>query len=1127
MAEQVALIVKLNADGSNLVAALDDAEKSFKKLERSGAQVSTSWGKTLKDFANTDVTLKAVGKTVGAVSVAFTAAATALGYFVAKGLDANEALAKQSRLIGISAQTFRGLQHAAELAGGSAEQLEGIARRLANNLQAAQVGGSEAARSFGRLHLNAREMLSLPFDKQLVAVAKALDGVKNATDRAAFATDLLGRGGFETLNTLHELAKGTEEVDKKVLVAFGGTIDEMAIKSERANDAMKDLQLVFEGFQGNLAGKFAPLIEHISQRLFAFVEANGGMAQVAEAAYNAIVNGAVRVVGFMERLVDLGRLAGIGFQIFGNAAQQAFLGIAAVDNYVAKNSPLLMWLIGGPDAQTVSNNEQFITEQAAALQAEMLNLGNQSRAIIADMGSFSERMAAFIEEVNQKSTASAKKEIEQQRLDREASLGVSMAAEETQRLEEQKHWETLKKQHYDRLDAERKKAETAAAKAASDAARISEKAAAEALKAQEDAAKQTAEFWINATSRIDAAFADAFKGAYGSFSEFADSLKEGFKQLLGELANAAITKPITLYFQQAMAGMGVIPGASGGGAGGGIGGSVLGGGSGSATSILGALKGGASGLLMGANSTISGGSSWLINALAQGGYTGSAQFLAQGLANTTVLGNQVGSALGIQGGGAALGGLVTAGGGLVGGWAGGQIGSMLTNRVPQDNGLLSAAGGLGGAAIGAQYGAWGGPIGAAIGAAIGAIAASVTGKDVKGQRVAIGVNAGGGASTQLGTIGSVVGSSGLVLTGTGRRASDYGMGDVPQQLLDAFKNIDDVLTSTARAAGLTVDFTGRTLSNPRQGSREQPGSFFGSYRKGEINAEDIKAAAGDFITVWIRELGDQVPDRVRKMIAGVGGPAEDIANAFQAALSIDKLIDLDVVKETDKALEALGKANRTLLEQYRDATIALDDIGQAYDGSLASIQKLNEALTNQKLIAVELASAYKVVGANVSATFSSAIEQIQESILNDEQLYTLRRSQIADLTEQLGQTIDPDKINAITQQIDQLSKSAFGLLDDTQKQGLASQFVDFLTQAAGIAQSQVSAGLGSLGTTEASVQQTINMDLQRAQMDQATTQQFADAVADFSNLPQSVYDAIRAAMAAGSFRIGEGEVNVG
>ncbi|MBV2125726.1 MAG: tape measure protein [Candidatus Thiodiazotropha sp. (ex Ctena orbiculata)] len=66
----------------------------------------------------------------------------------------------------------------------------------------------------------------------------------------------------------------------------------------------------------------------------------------------------------------------------------------------------------------------------------------------------------------------------------------------------------------------------------------------EAAKEMENAADPMADTWEHAVERIDEAFADAWAGAFDSYKEFADRLKDSFAQLLGELAHQAITRPI-------------------------------------------------------------------------------------------------------------------------------------------------------------------------------------------------------------------------------------------------------------------------------------------------------------------------------------------------------------------------------------------------------------------------------------------------------------------------------------------------------------------------------------------------------------------------------------------------------
>lgn len=71
-----------------------------------------------------------------------------------------------------------------------------------------------------------------------------------------------------------------------------------------------------------------------------------------------------------------------------------------------------------------------------------------------------------------------------------------------------------------------------------------------------EAAESLAEDWDRALQgtfeRIDSAFSQAWQGAFDSFSDFADGLKNAFKNLIGELAHLAITKPILLNIGAAL-----------------------------------------------------------------------------------------------------------------------------------------------------------------------------------------------------------------------------------------------------------------------------------------------------------------------------------------------------------------------------------------------------------------------------------------------------------------------------------------------------------------------------------------------------------------------------------------------
>jgi TP901 family phage tail tape measure protein len=82
------------------------------------------------------------------------------------------------------------------------------------------------------------------------------------------------------------------------------------------------------------------------------------------------------------------------------------------------------------------------------------------------------------------------------------------------------------------------------------------------LKKQQDASDDLAKSWEEAGLRIDAAFANAWEGAFDSFEDFSDAIQNSMKKLLAELAHQLITKQLLINV-----GLGSSGGLGGGGGG--------------------------------------------------------------------------------------------------------------------------------------------------------------------------------------------------------------------------------------------------------------------------------------------------------------------------------------------------------------------------------------------------------------------------------------------------------------------------------------------------------------------------------------------------------------------------------
>lgn len=427
-------------------------------------------------------------------------------------------------------------------------------------------------------------------------------------------------------------------------------------------------------------------------------------------------------------------------------------------------------------------------------------------------------------------------------------------------------------------------------------------------------------------------------------------------------------------------------------------------------------------------------------------------------------------------------------GGVVGTYVGNVAGEALFDKQAESN-----TGATTGAIIGSAIAPG---IGTIIGAALGALVDVGTGSDTKGSRFVAGV-ATGSDTPRPNTFEDVIGASGLRIRGVANNAGRKGK-DAAAQLFDTVVQLDEALTILSRAAGANVNLSGVSLAGQSgQAGRGGVGDFFGVFgfdAKGPAQGSDLVGAADRFVIAWLEEVNDQLPRRVREIIGGVKQTAAEIVTAFEAAIQIDKLLDLDVVKRTEEALELLTQEQKTLFETYQELTDAAFDASSGLDGTAGSLAELSAVLTEQKSIAAQLAANYRAVGIEVDALLGNTIQSIRESVLTDEQLYNLRREQIADLSAQLETAISPEELQRIGQQINSLTGSAFGLLDENQRRGTAGEFVDFLTGVNETIQARIDSGLSQVAGRESALNQAITVDLQGAQTFQDSANTIADAL---------------------------------
>jgi hypothetical protein len=1106
--------VLITGDASGAQKAVKLTAEQLESLNKKIADTSSSTFRLSGDWK------KELGSMAGSAAKwgAATAAAAAAGaaVFVKSAIDQADAAGILAGKLGITTEALTKLEYAAKLSDVSQSALEGSLKKLSVTLTNAQDPASKAAQAFNAIGLSARELIALPADQQLGRIGDALNNVENQSQRAALAQKIFGRSGIELLPILAEGSAGIRALGEEA-ERFGVVISgDLAARAGLFNDNLDRLKSAASGVGLAVADQLLGPMNDLSTELTELAqqkETAEGIATFITSIGTAVVwtANAISTTANVFKFLGESMAAAVNGPAFGDLPRIA----QAIDELDSSIAVLQQRLQRG-ETLNVVDAEQL--KQLQAQRVEMVRLQTESEKLLVSQQRANAQTAKAIDlqEIDIATLPRKRVAIEavsaSLRTNTAATNAATTAAEAQQKrvagAVDQLRFEVTQLGRNERAQriaiALRNSGAEAASKEGQEIARLTGElydheaalaATEEATRAHEEAMREAAQQsnpWAEAlqgaVERVDSAFVDMWKNIGSGFDSFADSLKDAFKQLLAELANLAITRPIMMRIGAALGLGGGSSGAMASGGGfGGIG-SLLGG----AKSFIGGFKSG--GLSGGLDALFGGSGSGLSSGLASA-YGGLGDlFGAVGLDRMQLLANGKGLAYGSASFGQSLTNLgLDAGAGLIGGFAGNKLGQALFGDR-KTTGIGSTVGGVAGSVFG--------PLGTGVGAFLGSIAENAIGKIFgTGDLVKfgkLGITTGKDTPTDGSALQTLTAASGLQLTAVAKRTDK----DAALKLLEGFNAIDSALTAAAKSAGVAVDFTNKVLGNTSLNvDNEGPKNSFGvGARLDKFNADAIKGSADDFARAWVAEIDDQLTGRIKTILGDTSKrTAEQIVQLFGFATKLDELLQLDVLKEV---ADAAAASTKTLLDAYSEATDAVVNLAQEYDGTLESMTGLTDALTSQKQVAAQLAAAYQEVSSLVDATFGNAISTIEESMLSEADLYQRRREQIASLTAELGTTIDPAKIAGLVQQIDSLAGSAFQMLDESQRASLSGEFIDFLRQAQTLADQQIQAGRDSLAGREAAVTNAVDLEVMNtaALTQQAAANTFSDAVEKFAGL---------------------------
>lgn len=208
--------------------------------------------------------LAGAARIAGAGLLALTAAAGAAvavtGAMIRKSLQLIDSQAKLGARLGLTTQNIRELTFAAEQSGVEQRTLETGLRNLYRVVGEAAEGFGTGVRAFEQLGLSAEQLRDMTPEEQLYAVADALAGVSNQTDRVALASQLFGGRGVALLNMMQNGSGQLRELTGEFR-SFAGEISDVDARGvEMANDAMNRIRHAVRGLWEQLTVELAPVI---------------------------------------------------------------------------------------------------------------------------------------------------------------------------------------------------------------------------------------------------------------------------------------------------------------------------------------------------------------------------------------------------------------------------------------------------------------------------------------------------------------------------------------------------------------------------------------------------------------------------------------------------------------------------------------------------------------------------------------------------------------------------------------------------------------------------------------------------------------------------------------------------
>ena len=298
MADLAALVVRMQADNSQYIKALEQATGKLETFEKEQEGALSELKEQFSEIG-------------GKIAAAFTV--DKLIEFTSEAIESAASLEKMSQSTGIGVEALGALRLAAAASGLSQDDLGVALKKLNVNVsEAAGNINSKAAVAFGALGIKVTDANGKLRDagEILPDLAEKFSKMEDGPNKVAFAVALLGKQGQQMIPVLNEGRKGLEEFEAKAKAA-GFTTAETAAQAEEFEKKLNILKATLvDSLGAQLTAKVVPTLS----ALIDVMSSNSSTAQFFSGAATVLSGvlkvGAIIVIELAREFKILGDIIG-------------------------------------------------------------------------------------------------------------------------------------------------------------------------------------------------------------------------------------------------------------------------------------------------------------------------------------------------------------------------------------------------------------------------------------------------------------------------------------------------------------------------------------------------------------------------------------------------------------------------------------------------------------------------------------------------------------------------------------------------------------------------------------------------------------------------------------------------